>query len=271
MNHTHSSPPRLVTRAEWLAARRLLLTREKELLRQQDALAAERRQLPWVKLEKSYRFESAAGHESLAALFGDHHQLIVYHFMFGPGWEEGCVSCSFGMDHIDPMLPHLGARDVSFAAVSRATAPEIETFRRRMGWKFKWVSDAGSGFSADFHTAFTREDMEAGRVTYNFAALPAGPLPVEDLPGLSVFARNSAGDIFHTYSAYSRGCEALLGTYRLLDLVPQGRDEEGLAHSMAWVRHHDRYDRDYQVDPTAHYQPPRGSLFRPCCAGDHGN
>ncbi len=155
--------------------------------------------------------------------------------------------------------------------MSRAIAPEIEAFRRRMGWKFKWVSDADSGFNADFHTAFTREDMEAGRVTYNFQTFPAGPLPVEDLPGLSVFTRNAAGEIFHTYSTYARGCEALLGTYRVLDLVPQGRDEEGLVHSMAWVRHHDRYDQDYQVDPTAHYQPPRGSLFRPCCADAHGN
>jgi predicted dithiol-disulfide oxidoreductase (DUF899 family) len=258
---------RVTSRAEWLTARQALLAREKELTRQQDALAAARRELPWVAVDKSYVFDGPNGRETFADLCAGRGQLITYHFMFGPGWVEGCPSCSFGMDHIDAMLPHLAARDTSFVAVSRASRGEIEAFKRRMGWKFHWVSAADSGFNADYHTAFTREDMEAGRVTYNFQNFPAGLLPVEDLPGLSVFARDEAGQLFHTYSTYARGCEVFLGTYRMLDLTPKGRDEEGLKLSMSWVRHHDRYDTDYRVDPTAGYLPPRGSLFRPCCEG----
>ncbi|MBI2515449.1 MAG: DUF899 domain-containing protein [Opitutae bacterium] len=271
MNTPTSSPPRIVSRSDWLVARTALLAREKDLAHQRDALSAERRQLPWVKIDKPYVFEGPDGREPLAALFGERSQLIVYHFMFGPGWEEGCPSCSFLLDHIDGILPHLGARDTAFAAVSRASWPEIEAFQRRMGWKSQWVSDAGSGFNADFHTSFTREDMEAGRVTYNYQTFPPGLLPVEELPGLSVFARDATGAVFHTYSSYARGCDPLLGTYQWLDLTPKGRDEDGLASTMAWVRHHDRYDHTYKLDPTATYQPPRGSLFRPCCSGDHAS
>jgi predicted dithiol-disulfide oxidoreductase (DUF899 family) len=267
MNIQTSPHPRIVSRADWLAERQKLLVHEKEFTRQRDALAAERRQLPWVKIDQRYGFEGPAGRQAFADLFGNHHQLIVYHFMFGPGWEEGCKSCSFAMDHVDPMLPHLAARDTSFAAISRATLPEIETFRRRMGWKFHWVSSGETGFNADFHVSFTREDMAAGRVNYNYQTFPAGLMPVEELPGTSVFIRNEAGEIFHTYSAYARGCEALLGTYQLLDLTPKGRDEEGFATSMTWVRHHDRYDDNYRVDPAAPYQPPVGSIFRPCGGG----
>jgi predicted dithiol-disulfide oxidoreductase (DUF899 family) len=244
-----------------------LLAREKEHTRKTDELAEERRRLPRVRVEKEYVFESEEGRVPLPELFEGRSQLIIYHFMFGPGWEEGCRSCSFGMDHIGGMLPHLRARDVSFASVSRASLPEIAAFRRRMGWEFPWVSTAGNEFAADFHVSFTREDMEAGRVTYNYTTFPPGLLPVEDLPGISVFARDESGDVFHTYSAYARGCEVLLGTYGLLDLTSKGRDEEDLAHAMAWVRHHDRYDDDYAVDRTAGYSPPLGSLFRPCCTG----
>jgi len=264
-----SSPPRIVSRAEWLLARQSLLVREKEHQRQRDALAAERRQLPWVKVDRPYAFDGPDGRETLAELFGGRSQLVVYHFMFGPGWEEGCKSCSFCMDHVDPMLPHLRARDVTLLAVSRAPYPELAAFQRRMGWKFRWLSSGDSGFNTDFHVSFTREDMEAGRVNYNFQTFPPGLLPVEELPGVSVFVRNATGEVFHTYSAYARGCEPLLGTYQVLDLTPKGRDEEGLAHSMAWVRHHDRYDETNAVDPTAPYQPPRGSLFHPCCADSH--
>lgn len=271
MNTTTSSPPRIVSRAEWLTARCAHLVREKELTHQRDALAAERRQLPWVKVEKPYLFDGPAGRETLLQLFGDRHQLLVYHFMFGPGWEEGCPSCSFLMDHIDGTLPHLQARDTTFVAVARASSPEIETFRRRMGWKFKWVSSGENEFNADFHVSFTREDMECGRVTYNYQTFPPGLMPVEEAPGLSVFVRNAAGEVFHTYSSYARGCDALLGTYQWLDLTPQGRDEDGLAFSMSWMRHHDRYDHTYRFDPTAHYAPPRGSLFRPCCAELHAS
>ncbi|MCX6954405.1 MAG: DUF899 domain-containing protein [Verrucomicrobia bacterium] len=264
-----SSPPRIVARAEWLLARQSLLAREKEHQHHRDALAAERRQLPWVKVDRPYSFDGPDGRETLAELFGGRSQLVVYHFMFGPGWEEGCKSCSFCMDHADPMLPHLRARDVTLLAVSRAPYAELAAFQRRMGWKFKWVSSGDSGFNTDFHVSFTREEMEAGRVNYNFQTFPPGLLPVEELPGVSVFARNAAGDVFHTYSAYARGCEPLLGTYHVLDLMPKGRDEEGLAHSMAWVRYHDRYDETNAVDSTAPYQPPRGSLFRPGCADTH--
>lgn len=272
MNSTATTfpSPNITSRADWLLARRALLEKEKNLVRQHDALAAERRKLPWVRLEKDYVFEGPDGRETLAELFRGRSQLIVYHFMFGRDWEEGCPSCSFGMDHVDGMLPHLNARDVTFLAVSRAPFPQLEAFRQRMGWRFKWVSDADSGFNADFLTSFTKEEIETGRVTYNFQPIPAGALPVEELPGLSVFARDEAGTIFHTYSTYARGCEVLLGTYRLLDLTPKGRDEDALASSMAWLRYHDRYDRDYRVDPAASYQPPRGSIFRPCCDSSHG-
>lgn len=265
MNNPTSSP-RIVSHTEWLAARQQLLAKEKEFTRQHDALAAARRTLPWVKINQPYVFDGPAGRETLAQLFAGRSQLIVYHFMFGPGWEEGCTSCSFGMDHIDPMLPHLAARDTTFIAASRATLPEIEAFRKRMGWKFKWVSAGDNGFNTDFHVSFTREEMEAGRVNYNFQTFPPGLMPVEELPGISVFARNAAGEVFHTYSAYARGCEPIIGTYQLLDLTPKGRDEDGLTHSMGWVRHHDRYDRDYKVDPAATYQPPVGAISRPCCA-----
>lgn len=264
-----TAPPRIATSAEWLKARQALLAREKDLLRQQDELATARRQLPWIRVDRPYVFDGPAGRETLAGLFGDRSQLIVYHFMFGPGWEEGCPSCSFAMDHVDGMLPHLRARDITMVAISRAPYAELAAFQTRMGWKFKWLSSADDTFNSDFHVSFSREDMEAGRVNYNFQTFPAGLMPVEELPGLSVFARNAAGEVFHTYSAYARGCESLLGTYAMIDLTPKGRDEEGLVHSMAWVRHHDRYHADYRVDTTAPYQPPRGSLFRPCCAGQH--
>lgn len=266
MNITPSSH-RIVSRSEWLAARQALLVQEKEFTKKRDALAAERRKLPWVKIEKNYVFESPTGRETLKDLFAGRGQLIVYHFMFGPGWEEGCKSCSFGMDHIDGTLPHLAARDTSFVAISRAPIAEIQAFQKRMGWKFHWVSAGENGFNTDFHVSFSRDDMEGGRVNYNFQTFPAGLMPVEELPGISVFARDeSTGDVFHSYSAYARGCEELLGTYHLLDLTPMGRDEENLAHSMAWVRHHDRYDDNYKVDPKEGYEPPRGSLFRPCCS-----
>jgi predicted dithiol-disulfide oxidoreductase (DUF899 family) len=263
--NTQSSPPRIVSHTEWLDARQKHLAREKEFTHQRDALNAERLQLPWVKVEKSYVFDGPDGRQTLAELFDGRSQLIVYHFMFGPGWEEGCPSCSFMMDHVDGAMPHLNARDVTLLAVSRAPLPEIEAFRRRMGWKFKWVSASESDFNYDFHVSFTRDDMDAGHVTYNFQTFPPGPLPVEELPGVSVFARDDAGEVFHTYSAYARGCEPFIGAYQWLDIAPKGRNEEGLVHSMAWVRLHDDYNRDYQVDPNATYQPPRGSLFRPCC------
>lgn len=233
-------PPAIVPPAEWLSARLQLLAAEKEFTRQRDALAARRRALPWVRVEKNYRFASATGPQSLADLFGDRSQLIVYHFMFGQGWDEGCKSCSFVSDHFDGARPHLRAHDLALAAVSRAPLAEILPFQRRMGWKFPWVSSHGSDFNFDFRVSFTPEELASGKVRYNYRELPS--FPFEEGPGFSVFARNAAGEVFHTYSTYSRGFDQLIGTYNYLDLVPKGRDEAGLDYPMAWVRHHDRYD-----------------------------
>jgi predicted dithiol-disulfide oxidoreductase (DUF899 family) len=233
-------PRSIVSREEWLEARRAHLASEKELTRQRDALAAERRGLPWVRLDRTYPFEGPGGPTTLADLFAGRSQLVVYHFMLGPGWEEGCKSCSFWADNYQGAVVHLAARDVTLAAVSRAPFAEIEAFRRRMGWSFPWVSSHGSDFNYDFGVSFTPEQREGEQPNYNFGTLHfAG----EEAPGLSVFARGDDGAVYHTYSTYARGLDVFNGTYQLLDLVPKGRDEEGLDYSMAWVRHHDRYGR----------------------------
>ena len=231
-------PHATATRAEWLAARTALLAEEKELTRRRDALAARRRELPWVPLERDYRFTGPEGEVGLADLFAGRRQLLVYHFMLGPGWEEGCASCSYVADHFDACLPHLAARDVTLVAVARAPYAEIAAFRRRMGWTFPWVSSFGSAFNHDFGVSFTAEELQSGAVAYNYAR---GPFPAEEAPGLSAFARDAGGAIFHTYSTYARGLDGLIGTYALLDLAPRGRDEAALGFTMAWVRHHDRY------------------------------
>jgi predicted dithiol-disulfide oxidoreductase (DUF899 family) len=254
--------PKIVSRAEWLAARQKLLVREKEFTRLRDALSAERRHLPWVEVDASYRFDTNNGKETLADLFGDRSQLVIYHFMFGDGWEEPCKSCCYVMDHIDGALPHLHARDTAFVAVSKARLPVLQAWQRRMGWKFKWVSAHDNSFNADFHVSFTKPEMEEGRVDYNYQTFPPGPMPTEELPGASVFARRGNG-IFHTYSTYARGLDPLIGTYQWLDLTPKGRDEDGLAFSMSWVRYHDRYDGNYRADPSAPFTPPRGSMGAP--------
>jgi predicted dithiol-disulfide oxidoreductase (DUF899 family) len=231
--------PEVVSRAEWLEARKKLLVKEKSHAREGDALAAERRKLPWVRVDQDYVFAGPNGRVGLADLFEGRSQLIVQHFMFGPGWKEGCPSCSYMADHVGGALVHLAHRDVSFAAVSRAPLAEIEAFRKRMGWGFKWVSSFGNRFNYDYGVCFTPEQLAQGQVPYNYGLTK---FPGEDAPGLSVFYRDEAGDVFHTYSTYARGCETMMGTYRLLDLVAKGRDEAGLPHTMAWVRHHDRYD-----------------------------
>ena len=226
--------PNVVSRDAWLQARKEFLTREKELTRLRDEIARERRALPWVRIDKSYVFDAPGGRRTLAELFEGRRQLLVQHFMFAPGWEQGCPSCSFMADHADGMTVHLAQRDVTFAAISRAPLAQIERFRQRMGWRFKWVSSHGSDFNRDFHVSFTEE--EKGQVYYNYAMQP---FECEELPGISVFCKDDAGEVYHTYSAYRRGVEAMMGTYSLLDLTPKGRDEgEG---PMAWVRHHDRY------------------------------
>ena len=230
--------PTIVSQAEWLAARTELLAEEKQLTRQMDALAEKRRALPWVRVDKDYNFEGPGGRVSLADLFAGRSQLVIQHFMLAPGWEEGCPSCSYMADHTDGMLPHLGARDVTMLAVSRAPLAEIEAFKKRMGWHFDWVSSYGSDFNYDFHVAFTEEEMAKGKVNYNYKMQPFGST---DAPGISVFDKDADGNVFHTYSVYGRGVELMMGTYRILDLVPKGRDEEGLEHTMSWVEYHDSY------------------------------
>jgi predicted dithiol-disulfide oxidoreductase (DUF899 family) len=248
----------VVSREEWLRARLAHLAAEKEFTRKRDELSRQRRELPWVRVEKSYVFEGPGGPQTLADLFADRSQLIIYHFMLGPDWVEGCKSCSFLADHFDAARIHLAHRDVTLAVVSRAPLERIQAFQDRMGWSFPWVSAFDSEFQTDYGVHFTKEEL-AGEVTYNYGKTRFG---LEEAPGLSVFCRDEAGGIYHTYSTYARGLDALVGTYQFLDLVPKGRDEEGLAFTMAWVRHHDRYD-DYVLDPTATYEKPRE--MSACC------
>jgi len=248
---------KVVSREEWLKARRAFLAKEKEFTRQRDELSRQRRELPWVKVEKDYVFDGPNGKETLADLFEGRSQLIIYHFMFGPGWEQGCPSCSFLSDHIDGALAHLNARDVTLVVISRAPLSQIEAFKKRMGWRFKWVSSNGNDFNYDYHVSFTKDEMAKGKVDYNYTTQEFGS---EEAPGASVFHKNAAGDVFHTYSSYARGLDMLVGAYNYLDLVAKGRDEDGLAFTMAWVRHHDRYGADYVVNRKAPYLPPEGSI-----------
>ena len=205
-----------------------------------DDLSAKRRALPWVKIEKEYVFDTLGGHMTLADLFDGRSQLIVHHFMFGPGWEAGCIGCSFAADHIEGTLVHLKHHDVSLVRVSRAPLAEIEAYRQRMGWRAKWVSSYGSDFNYDFHVSFRPEEIAKGEVTYNYAT---SNVSIEDLSGLSVFYRDTSGDIFHTYSTYGRGDELVDSTYMLLDMTPKGRNETGPHHNlMDWVKRHDEYE-----------------------------
>jgi len=246
----------IVSRAEWVEARKDLLTKEKNFTRQRDALSAERRKLPWVKMEKEYVFDGPGGKETLASLFGGKSQLIVYHFMFGPGWEEGCPSCSLLADHFDGSVVHLAHRDVTFLAASRAPLPQIEAFKKRMGWRFKWVSSYRNDFNHDFHVSFTKDEIGKGKVYYNYGMTE---FPSEEAPGASVFYKDGTGAIFHTYSSYARGLDILIGAYNFLDLAPKGRDEDGLKHTMAWVRHHDKYIDGELVNPNQTYSQPKSS------------
>lgn len=229
----------VVSNERWLAERRKLLAREKELLRLQDQLASERRALPWRRVEKDYTFDTLEGRRTLAELFDGRRQLLVQHFMFGPGWAQGCPSCSYMADHADGMNVHLAQRDITFIAVSRATLAEIEPFRQRMGWRFQWVSSHGTDFNPDFGVSFTQAQRERGPVAYNYGFTD---FPSEEAPGLSVFVKDDAGAVFHTYSTYGRGVEVMMGAYRLMDLTPRGRAERDVPNKMEWVRHHDRYD-----------------------------
>jgi predicted dithiol-disulfide oxidoreductase (DUF899 family) len=256
---------KVVSRDEWLKARVAHLAAEKELTRKRDELSRQRRELPWVRVEKNYVFEGPNGPETLADLFAGRSQLIVYHFMLGPNWEEGCKSCSFLADHFDATRIHLAHRDVTFAVVSRAPMPRIQAFQDRMSWRFHWVSAFGTDFQHDYGVHFTKEEL-GGEVEYNYGKTHFG---LEEAPGLSVFYRDDAGEIFHTYSTYARGLDSLVGTYHFLDLAPKGRDEEGQAFTMAWVRHHDRYGDDYVLDPAAGYEKPR-EMDECCKSGGRG-
>jgi len=242
---TEKPAAKVVSSAEWLAARKQLLAKEKEFTRLRDELSAQRREMPWEKVEKNYVFEGANGTEKLVDLFDGRSQLIIYHFMFGPGWKEGCPSCSFLADSFDGAAIHLAQRDTTFLVVSRATLPEIDAFKKRMGWKFKWVSSNGSDFNYDYQVSTGNGEKAGSSVYYNYTLTE---FPSDERPGLSVFFKRG-GEVFHTYSTYARGLDILLPTYNLLDMTAKGRDEaEMKPHAMAWVRHHDRYSNGKLVD-----------------------
>lgn len=228
-----------VSREEWIAARKKHLAREKKLTKLRDEVMAERRALPWVKIEKNYVFDTPQGKRSLADMFRGNSQLIVQHFMFGPDWQEGCTGCSFGADHIDGPMQHLCHHDVSFVAVSRAPLEKLMAYKKRMGWKFPWVSSAGSDFNFDFNVSFTREDLEKGKVLYNYEMIE---IQMDELPGCSVFYKDEAGNVLHTYSSFGRGNEEVIGAYMLLDMTPNGRNETKNGNLMDWVKRHDQYD-----------------------------
>ncbi len=229
----------VVSREAWLSARTALLAKEKEFTRLRDDLSRQRRELPWVKVDKAYVFDGPSGKEPLAALFASRSQLVVYHFMFNPAWDEGCRHCSFWADNFNPIGVHLNHRDVTLVAISRAPLAKIESFKKRMGWSFKWVSSSQNDFNYDYHVSFTPEEIQGGAVFYNYARTK---MDNEDREGLSVFYKDQGGAVFHSYSCYARGIDLLNTAYNFLDLVPKGRDEDGLAFTQSWVRHHDRYE-----------------------------
>lgn len=229
---------RIVSHQEWLERRKAFLEKEKQFTQARAALAQERQALPWEKVDKTYTFEDENGDVSLADLFDGRRQLVVYHFMFGPDWEQGCPSCSYLADHFEPTVIHLNQRDVTLVAISRTSTETIHTFKNRMGWTFPWVSSLDTDFNQDFHVSFSEEEVKSGDVAYNYARQP---FPSTEAPGVSVFYKDDDGTLFHTYSCYARGLDPFITTYQYLDLVPKGRDEDDLDHTMSWVRHHDRY------------------------------
>jgi predicted dithiol-disulfide oxidoreductase (DUF899 family) len=249
-----TAPHPVLSREAWLEARKALLAKEKEMTRLRDRLAAERRALPWVKVEKDYDFDTPTGKVTLAQLFDGRSQLFIKHFMMGPGQIGQCVGCSFEVDHVEGALVHLENHDVTYAAVARAPIDEIEAVRKRMGWHFTWVSSYGSDFNYDFNVSFTPEQIAAGRAYYNYRYTDPG---LEDLSGDSVFFKDTAGQIFHTYSAFGRGAEELCGAYNYLDLTPKGRNEIGPYRSLGdWVRPKNRYGQGGMVEPNGRYHAP---------------
>jgi len=228
---------KVVSQKEWVVARKKLLRKEKRFSKLRDELNLQRRKLPWIKIEKEYVFDAPTGKVTLAELFGGKSQLITYHFMFGPGWEEGCEHCSFWADHFDSVNMHIGQRDTAFAVVSRAPLKEIEPFKKRMGWKFKWVSSFNTDFNFDFNVSFTPEQLKSGKAIYNYARLD---MNIDEREGVSAFYRDKNGDIYHTYSSYERGIDLMNTTYNFLDLTAKGRDENPDS-TQDWVRYHDQY------------------------------
>jgi predicted dithiol-disulfide oxidoreductase (DUF899 family) len=229
----------IVSREAWLAARRQLLAEEKAFNKARDALSERRRALPWVLVDKPYTFEGPSGREILAELFGPRSQLLVYHFMYGPEWEQGCPSCSFWADNFNGIDVHLAHRDISFVVISRAPLDKLQAYRERMGWSFKWVSSFGSDFNFDYHVSFTPEEIASGEMHYNFGL---NRFPSSEATGASAFAKDEDGGVYHTYSSYSRGVDMLNGAYHWMDIAPKGRDEKGLPYTMAWLKRHDMYE-----------------------------
>jgi len=227
----------VVSHREWIEARKDFLAKEKEFTRVRDRLSQQRRELPWERVEKDYVFDGPDGKVSLADLFAGNSQLVVYHFMFDPGWEAGCKSCSFWADNYNPIIVHLNHRDANLVAISRAPLAKLQAYRKRMGWAFTWVSSLGNDFNYDYQVSPTAEEIAKGERSYNYRASKA----TGEMPGISVFQKDADGNIFHTYSTYERGLDMLNGAYHLLDLLPKGRDEKGLQFTQAWVRRHDEY------------------------------
>ena len=233
-------PAKVVSREAWIAARRALLAKEKALMRDGDALAAERRALPWVKIETAYMFDTIGGPKTLAELFDGSSQLIVHHLMYAPEWSAACPGCTFQAEHIDGPAPHLERHDVRIVAVSRAPLDKLSAYKARMGWRFEWVSSQGEDFNRDFRVTFTEDDIAKGRIDYNFGTIVTDPRYLDrDLPGVSVFCKDEAGEVFHTYSTYARGLDALLGANHYLDLTPEGRNDGAYPN---WPRRRDEYD-----------------------------
>jgi len=229
---------RVVSREEWIEARKDFLAKEKEFTRMRDQISQQRREMPWVRVDKNYVFDGPEGKVSFAELFAGKSQLVVYHFMFDPSWEAGCKSCSFWADNYNSIIVHLNHRDANLVAISRAPLAKLQAYRKRMGWSFKWVSSSENDFNYDYHVSYTPEEIAKGEGYYNYRINKTNSA---EMPGISVFQKDPDGNIFHTYSTYERGLDMLNGAYHILDLLPKGRDEKGLQFTQEWVRRHDEY------------------------------
>jgi len=229
----------IVSKEEWLVARKEFLAKEKAFTKARDELSRQRRNLPCVRVEKDYVFEGTDGPQTMDELFKDKNQLIIYHFMLGPDWEEGCMACSLWADNFEGIEVHLAHRDVSLVVIADAPQAKLAAYKKRMGWTTPWFSAHNTSFNKDFHVAFTPEELATKSAYYNYRS---GPFPVDQASGVSVFLKDDNANIYHTYSCYSRGLDMLNGAYHYLDLTPKGRDEDGLPHTMSWLRRHDQYE-----------------------------